>query len=76
MVTIEPEKSRLPKLAVVESPRTIEFPVELNFAKFVTEIDPESVIPPVVNKSRDVDVIDEMSKPSHARRRAARALPA
>ena len=38
--------------------------MELNFAKFVTETDPESVIPPAVNKSRDVDVIDAMSRPS------------
>ena len=64
IVTAEPEKSRLPKLAVVASPRTIELPVELNWAKPVTETAPESVMPPFVRRSKEVAVIAAISIPS------------
>ena len=64
IVTVEPAKSKLPKVAVVASPRTMAFPVELNFAKLVIATAPESVIPPAVRRSKEVAVIEEMSIPS------------
>ena len=46
IVTVEPEKSRLPKLAVVPSPSVIALPPETKVAKPTTVRFPVSVIVP------------------------------